>query len=177
MTNLSVKQKYGDPQVVKFWQTLGQQGLQQAEQEMVNRYFPPSGHLLDIGCGAGRAVLGLSRQGYSVTGLDLSLPMLQAGRNLSPHMRLGAANLLTLPFANDSFTAAFIFFGALQHIPGRQRRQQALREMRRVVGSHGRLILGLDNLAPTLLCYVYWLKEKLLTLACVLANQALPFGG
>ena len=160
-TDLTVAEKYADPQVVKFWQKLGKQGLQQAEQEMITRYFPASGHVLDLGCGAGRAVLGLSQQGYIVTGVDLSLSMLQAGRSLSSQMRLGGANLLTLPFANNTFTAAFMFFGALQHIPGRQKRRQALAEMVRVVQPGGVLIIGLDNLAPTLLCYAYWLKEKL----------------
>ena len=125
------------------------------------RYLPVTGHLLDIGCGAGRAILGLREKGFEVTGIDLSLPMLQAGRTLSAEMQLGGANLLALPFANGTFTGAFMFFGALQHISGRSNRQQALAEMARVVRPDGRLILGLDNLAPTLLCYVYWLKEKL----------------
>lgn len=160
MTKFSVQQKYADPEVVKFWQ--GLQGLQQAEQEMVKRYFPATGHLLDLGCGAGRAVLHLSQKGFAVTGIDLSLPMLLAGRSRAPTMRLSGANLLALPFVNDSFSAAFMFFGALQHIPGRANRQLALQEMARIVRPQGRLILGLDNLAPALICYAYWFKEKLL---------------
>jgi SAM-dependent methyltransferase len=34
--------------------------------------------LLDVGCGAGRNAVPLARQGWSVTGVDLSWPMLQA---------------------------------------------------------------------------------------------------
>ena len=108
MSNLTVTQKYADPQVVAFWQSLAEQGLQQAEQEMMRRYLPPSGHLLDLGCGAGRAVLALEQQGYIVTGIDLSLPMLHAGRDLSPEMRLGGANLLSLPFAANDGTARLV---------------------------------------------------------------------
>lgn len=160
---MKVEEKYADPHVVKFWQKLGRQGLQHAEWEMITRYFPPTGHLLDMGCGTGRAVLSLSQKGYTVTGVDLSLPMLQAGRSLRATMQLGGANILALPFAGGAFTAAFMFFGALQHIPGRRNRQQALAEMARVVQPGGHLILGLDNLAPALICYAYWLKEKLLT--------------
>jgi len=161
MPSLSIKDKYADPAVVSFWQNLGGQGLQQVEWAMAARYLPPTGHLLDLGCGAGRAVLGLSQKGYTVTGIDLSLPMLQAGRQLAADMRLGGANLLAVPFVNNSFTAAFMFFGALQHIPGRHNRRQALAEMARVVQPSGHLILGLDNLAPALICYAYWFKEKL----------------
>jgi SAM-dependent methyltransferase len=35
-------------------------------------------HLLDIGCGAGRNAIPLAHQGWSVTGVDFSFPMLQA---------------------------------------------------------------------------------------------------
>jgi SAM-dependent methyltransferase len=163
MTQLSIEQKYADPAVVTFWQRLAEDGLQQSERGMVSRYLPPSGNLLDLGCGAGRAVLGLGQLGYTVSGIDLSLPMLLAGRSLSREMRLSAADLLALPFGGEAFSATLMFFGALQHIPSRSSRQRALQEMARVVKPGGHLILGLDNLAPTLLCYAYWLKEKLLT--------------
>ena len=163
MSDLTVTQKYADPQVVAFWQSLAEQGLQQAELEMVRRYLPLTGHLLDLGCGAGRAMLALNQHSYTVTGIDLSLPMLHAGRDLSAEMKMGGANLLSLPFAGNSFTAAFMFFGALQHIPGRANRQQALAQMARVVQPGGQLILGLDNLAPALLCYAYWLSARLNT--------------
>lgn len=160
MMEISAEKKYNQPEVVSCWQNLSKQGLQKCEREMIARYFPASGHLLDIGCGAGRAVLALSQAGYTVSGIDLSLAMLQAARDLSANARLGGANLLNLPFANDSFEAVFMFFGPLQHIPGRIRRRQAMAEMARLVQPGGRLILGLDNLAPALSCYFYWLKEK-----------------
>jgi SAM-dependent methyltransferase len=159
---ISVEEKYAQPDVVDCWQNLSQAGLQRCEQEMVRRYFPPNGHVLDVGCGTGRAVLALSRAGYRVTGIDLSLPMLAGGRSLSAEARLGGANLLALPFAEDVFDSIFMFFGALQHIPKRASRCRAMAEMARVAQPNARLIIGLDNLAPALGCYVYWLKEKLL---------------
>jgi ubiquinone/menaquinone biosynthesis C-methylase UbiE len=162
MPTLSVEEKYADPEVVSFWRSLGKQGLQQCEGEMVARHFPRTGHLLDIGCGAGRAALALSKKGYTVTGIDLSLPMLRAGKELSTDLQVSGANLLALPFAGGTFTAALMLFGALQHIAGRSNRQRALAEMARVVQPGGHLILGLDNLAPGLICYFYWLIRKLL---------------
>ncbi len=158
----TVEKKYSQPEVVSCWQNLSHQGLQKCEQVLVSRYLLAASYVLDIGCGAGRAVLALGQQGYTVTGIDLSLPMLSAGRSLSSEARFGGANLLALPFANASFDAIFMFFGALQHIPGRITRRRAIAEMARVTRPTSRLILGLDNLAPSLLCYFYWLKEKLL---------------
>lgn len=160
MSAISAQEKYNQPEVVSCWQNLSQQGLQKCEQEMVRRYLPASGHLLDVGCGAGRAVLALSQQGYTVTGIDLSLAMLKAGGDLATEARFGAANLLALPFTTGSFEAMLMFFGALQHIPERSRRRQALSEMARVTRPGGRLIVGLDNLAPGLICYFYWFVQK-----------------
>lgn len=161
MTAISTLEKYSQADVVSCWQNLSRQGLQKCEREMVARYFPPAGHLLDVGCGAGRAVLALNEAGYRVSGVDLSLAMLLAGRSLSANAQFGGANLLNLPFAAGAFEAVFMFFGALQHIPGRSNRRRAIAEMARVVQPGGRLILGLDNLAPALRCYVYWLQQKM----------------
>jgi SAM-dependent methyltransferase len=161
MAEINTIEKYSQATVVSCWQNLSRQGLQKCEQEMVRRYLPPHSHVLDAGCGAGRAVIALNQQGYSMGGVDLSLPMLLAGRALSAQAQLGGANLLALPFADGSFAAALMFFGALQHIPGQARRRQALAELARVVPLHGRLIVGLDNLAPGLRCYAYWLTAKL----------------
>lgn len=161
MTQISTREKYMQSEVVSCWQNLSRQGLQRCEQEMVTRYLPTTGQVLDVGCGAGRAVLALSQQGYRVTGIDLSLAMLQAGRLLATEARFGAANLLALPFAADSFGAVLMFFGALQHIQGQTQRRQALMEMARITQPAGRFIVGLDNLAPTLSCYGYWLIQKI----------------
>jgi ubiquinone/menaquinone biosynthesis C-methylase UbiE len=162
MSQINTAEKYSQPEVVSCWQNLSKQGLQKCEQVMVTRYFPASGSLLDVGCGAGRAVLALNKAGYQVKGIDLSLSMLGAGRHLSAAAQFSGANLLALPFADTSFDAVFMFFGALQHIPGRANRRQAMAEMARIVQPGGRFILGLDNLAPALSCYIYWLQQKLL---------------
>ncbi len=160
MTKITTEKKYAQPEVVDCWKNLSREGLQQCEQEMVARYFTAQGCYLDVGCGAGRAVLALSQTGCQVTGIDLSLPMLAAGRSLSAAARLGAANLLALPFADDTFDGVLMFFGALQHIPGQDNRRRAMVEMARVSQPQSRLVLGLDNLAPALLCYFYWLTQK-----------------
>jgi SAM-dependent methyltransferase len=163
MTLLTTEQKYAQQEVVAFWKQLSRSGLQKCEQAMVSRYFPTTGHLLDLGCGTGRAVLALNQAGYQVTGLDLSQNMLAAGRSLSAEAHFSGANVLHLPFADHSFEASFMFFGALQHLPGRSQRRRAIAEMARVTKPQGRLILGLDNVAPALSCYLYWLARKLKT--------------
>ncbi|MEW5960068.1 MAG: class I SAM-dependent methyltransferase [Chloroflexota bacterium] len=161
MTKISTIEKYSQPEVVSCWQNLSRQGLQKAEAEMATRYLPPGARLLDVGCGAGRAVLALSQAGHRVTGIDVSRPLLAAARRLSGQAHLAAADLLALPFAAEEFEATLMFFGAVQHIPGRDNRRRAMAEMARVTQRRGRLLVGLDNLAPALICYCYWFIEKL----------------
>jgi SAM-dependent methyltransferase len=53
-------------------------------------------HLLDIGCGAGRNAVPLARQGWSVTGVDLSWPMLTAASERARIEHAGGALRLAL---------------------------------------------------------------------------------
>src|SRR5262249_10991942 len=103
--------------------------------------------------------------GYTVTGLDLSFQMLDAAHDLfdEAHLpsRWAQADLRTLPFAPASYDLALIFIAAIQHIPKRTARQNALKEVARVLRPGGVLILALDNLAPALTCYVWWGWRKI----------------
>ena len=67
-----------------------------------------SGRALDIGCGAGRNAVPLASQGWSVLGVDLSLPMIQAAAEraardrVDDHLRLALAPMDALPVRDRS---------------------------------------------------------------------------
>jgi len=79
--------------------------MELAAQESADR----GGRLLDIGCGAARNAVPLSRLGWQVFGTDLSVPMLGAAERRAleeppenrPHFVL--APMETLPFASATF--------------------------------------------------------------------------
>ena len=64
--------------------------------------------LLDIGCGAGRNAIPLARQGWAVTGVDLSWPMLEAAaeraraESLTRQFRVVSAPMERLPIQSSS---------------------------------------------------------------------------
>ena len=69
----------------------------------------PSEHILDVGCGTGIFTEDVLAAGVQVTGIDLSIPMLQRAV-----VRLGktgfsgvAADMRALPFADHSFDRVF----------------------------------------------------------------------
>jgi SAM-dependent methyltransferase len=51
--------------------------------------YDKSFSVLDIGCGTGRHSLELSRRGYRVTGIDLSVSMINRAKNLAENENLG----------------------------------------------------------------------------------------
>jgi SAM-dependent methyltransferase len=69
----------------------------------------PSGHLLDIGCGAGRNAVPLAGAGWRVVGSDLSLAMVKAaarrleGDRQPNRVDLVLAPMDSLPFASQAF--------------------------------------------------------------------------
>jgi SAM-dependent methyltransferase len=56
----------------------------------------PGTRALDIGCGAGRNLIPLAHHGWSILGVDLSLPMIEAARQRVAEERLGSRVCLTL---------------------------------------------------------------------------------
>lgn len=69
--------------------------------------IPPGSKVLDVGCGTGNYALFLARQGYHVTGFDLSSKMLEIAREKSRQAGL-AINLVQgdahrLPFPGENF--------------------------------------------------------------------------
>jgi SAM-dependent methyltransferase len=104
--------------------------------------LPPSGSLLDMGCGTGRHLEHFARRGWSVTGVDLSEPMLrEARRKLSAgglEGELCRADLLDLSFLEaGSFDAAICMFSTLGMIQSPQMRGRAVRQAARCLRPGG----------------------------------------
>ncbi|MEU2085248.1 methyltransferase domain-containing protein [Streptomyces albus] len=97
----------------------------------------PGSTVVDVGCGAGRAVAELAERGIHAVGVDPSPWMLAAARKRWPEAEFREAGAEDLPFADGSVHGyrADKVFHELQE-PGR-----AVAEARRVLRPDGRIVL------------------------------------
>ena len=81
-----------------------------------------SGHVLVLGCGAGRYVRALKRErpDLSVIGCDLSTAALREAISVDPGGNYVALDASLLPFANNSVSGV-VFFDLLEHVPAYHR--------------------------------------------------------
>ena len=95
---------------------------------------------MDIGCGTGNLTERLLRKGLQVVGVDQSLEMLVQAKKKLPSVLLHQGTFLALPFEKqefDTITASYAF-----HHCDEEERLLAVREMKRVLRSGGRIIIA-----------------------------------
>jgi SAM-dependent methyltransferase len=139
-----VRGKYSRAPEVRRYTTLAAGELEREELELITSAVPRGGRLLDVGCGAGREALGLARAGYRVVGVDLSPAMVAAASAAAARAGLDiefrVQGLTELDDPPGTYDGAYIA-AALHHVPGRARRVDALRRVRRALVPGGALLL------------------------------------
>lgn len=109
----------------------------------LDRELPESGHLLDVGGGAGRYSVELAQQGYDVTLVDRSSRQVElAAEKASEHgvtdsITVQTGDVRDLGFAVDTFDATLCLGGPLSHVLDVEERRRAATELRRVTTPGG----------------------------------------
>jgi SAM-dependent methyltransferase len=139
-----VRAKYDRAAEVRAYSRAALAGMDERERSIVRRYVRAGGRLLDIGCGAGREAVGLAREGFRVTALDVAPGMIEAARRHAADAGVAIGfrvqSVTELDEPPGSFDGAFLSI-SLQHVPGRDRRIDALRRISRALTPDGVLIL------------------------------------
>ncbi len=110
---------------------------------VVEALGPGPGDVLDGGMGPGRLCAELDRRGWRVSGVDLSIHMVDLARNRVPgaRERLVQGSLDALPFADGSFDAVAAM-GVLEYLDDPR---AALRELGRVLRPGGSLVVTVPH--------------------------------
>ncbi len=115
------------------------------------------GPILEMMCGTGRVLLPLAKAGFQLTGVDLSLPMLEIARpkiaaaNLNDKISLLHGDACTIALPQKHFALAFIALNSFMHLTKIADQLATLANMHRSLTSEGLLLLDLFNPDPVAL--------------------------
>lgn len=112
------------------------------ETNKLSEEFSEGGKLLDVGCGYGRISNNLSNQGYDIVGFDLSPLEIKSAKERGASVDYLVADMLDIPFRDESFKGAFCLLGAIQYLKSAYQRRKAIEEFYRVLIPGGKLVLS-----------------------------------
>jgi len=97
--------------------------------------------VLDVATGTGKQAVAFARQGYDVTGIDISDDMLKIARkkNEYPNLNFMPADATVLPFESGNFDVAMISFALHDMLV--TIREKALKELVRVTKRAGTIVV------------------------------------
>ena len=130
----------------------------------------PGEWVLDLAAGTGTSSMPFQQAGANVVACDFSLGMLEVGRQRNPYLDFAAGDATKLPFKDGVFDAVTISFG-LRNV---EDTTAALRELRRVTKSGGRLLVcefSHPTFAPFRTVYLEYLMRALPAIANKVATN------
>jgi SAM-dependent methyltransferase len=133
---------------------------------LINRYFPASGCVCDIGAGPGRYSIELLRRGYDVTLFELSPVLLERAKREIAKVGLEAQaiilgrapNLSDLP--SSAFDAALVM-GPQYHLVEESNRHKTLLELRRILKPNAIAIVAYLNTLGIIRAAITHFPERL----------------
>ena len=115
-----------------------------------SRFGKLRGPILDLACGNSRHVSELQAAGYRAVGCDLSLTLLESGREEYGPMALVRGDMRSLPFCDRSFAGLVNFFTSFGYFSDEDENARVVREMSRVMRAGGVFLFDYLNVAHEL---------------------------
>ena len=112
------------------------------DRECFSKYADKDSAVVDVGCGYGRVLRILSREGYTdLTGYDFSPMMIERGRRECPEIRFETMEEGKIP-QDDESADAVILFAVLTCIISDEKQEELIGEIRRILKPDGILYVN-----------------------------------
>ena len=129
-----------------FSRTRGNRGGGWKELEKIIKDIPNYSSVIDVGCGNGRLLELLQDKKAHYIGVDNSIGLLKMARKRWPENKFSECNILDLGCISE-YNFDYVFcIAVLHHLPGKDLRIKALRQLRNKINDKGRIILTVWNI-------------------------------
>ena len=128
-----------------YWAEIADQDQTKQQIQFLKQHLKPEDTILDLACGTGRHSIPLSRQGYEMVGLDVSVKLLKIAKKRSRQLQVVRGDMRFLPFKTQTFAAAISMDTSLGYLPSEFDDAQSLSEAQRILGRHGVLVVDVFN--------------------------------
>lgn len=138
-------------------------GLWESEEKIFTRLFRKEDSILELGTGAGRIAFGLYELGYThLMATDYSRAMIEKAKQLAKLLEyripMQVADATRLKFEDNVYDGAIFGFNGLMQVPGAANREQALREILRVIRPGGWFVFTTHDRALSV-HQAFWSEE------------------
>ena len=130
----------------KYWAEIADQNQTERQIEFLKKTVKADGLVLDLACGTGRHLIGLSKLGYDMVGLDVSVNLLKIAKKRWRGAQLVRGDMRFLPFKPSVFSAAISMDQSFGYLSSEMDDLQSLKELNKTLRSGGVLIVDLFNL-------------------------------
>ena len=139
--------------VEKYTQRVAE-GLRKYEKAAIDRFFPISGKVLVVGCGAGREAFALETLGYKVKGIDISENLITAARSIANQRRsqvnFELTNGTNISEPDRTYDIVIFWSQIFANVPTKEARQTLLQEAFRILVAEGLSSLTVHDRTRTL---------------------------
>lgn len=112
--------------------------------------------ILEVGCGTGRILINLAKDGFAVTGVDLSANMLKIAQkkidkepqDIKQRIKLQQQDMCKLQLDEKQFQLVMMPYAEFAHILERTRQRKALNRIAHHLQAGGYLIISMSNWDP-----------------------------
>ncbi|MGD0996319.1 MAG: class I SAM-dependent methyltransferase [Candidatus Bathyarchaeia archaeon] len=100
-----------------YWAEIADQNSTERQTQFIKNTLKENGLVLDLACGTGRHLIPLSKEGYNMVGLDISLNLLKIAKNRWSHIQLVRGDTRCLPFKAGAFSATVSMDTSFGYLP------------------------------------------------------------